>query len=285
LSRNTDRTGGPSTPPPDTAVPQQMMADNEPFSFVVPTEFVELPSQGRLYPEDHPLHNQTTIELKQMTAKEEDMLTSRALLKKGIAIDRVIQSLVRDNRINAGQLLIGDRNAIMVAARISAYGNMYKTSVGCPSCGTNQTYEFDLNAIDAYDGRGLDVTEGTDNGDGTFTTRLPRLGAEVTLRLLSGDDERRYLKQLETRRKSRQTEATVSTQLMYVITGVNGDSNPQIISRLIENMPSMDVRHVQFVLKLATPNLDMTQSFECQECDHEQEMEVPLSADFFWPDR
>lgn len=72
--------------------------------------------------------------------------------------------------------------------------------------------------------------------------------------------------------------------MRQVILGVNGDNSPQMITQLIDNMPSMDVRHIQYVLKLATPNVDMTQHFECRECDHEQDLEVPLSADFFWPD-
>jgi len=285
LSRNKDRMGMP-TVPQDTAPPQQLTQESqtEGFSFVVPSEFVELPSQGRLYPEGHPLHNQSTIELKQMTAKEEDMLTSRALLKKGIAIDRVIQSLIRDNRIQAGQLLVGDRNAIMIAARISAYGNMYKTTVSCPACGATQPYEFDLNEVQPYDGTGLHTTEGIVHEDGTITTLLPRLGAEVRLRLQNGNDERNYLQQLENQRKNRRSENAISTQMRQVILGVNGDNSPQMITQLIDNMPSMDVRHIQYVLKLATPNVDMTQHFECRECDHEQDLEVPLSADFFWPD-
>ena len=97
MSRNKDRVGA-GTPAPQTAapVPATQNTPEQLFSFVVPTEFVELPSKGRFYPVGHPLHNQTTIEIKQMTAKEEDILTSRSLLKQGVAIDRVIQSIIMD---------------------------------------------------------------------------------------------------------------------------------------------------------------------------------------------
>lgn len=282
MSRNSDRTGMPSVAA-GSSPPNQIMEESSDFSFVVPSEFVELPSQGRLYPEGHPLHNQATIEIKQMTAKEEDMLTSRALLKKGIAIDRVLQSLVRDNRIQANKLLVGDRNAIMIAARISAYGNVYSTSVTCPACSTSQTHSFDLNLVQSYDGTSLTEAEGVINSNGTINTMLPRLGFNVTIRLLNGEDEASYIKRLETQRKNRQAESAISAQLHQVIVAVNGNSDRNLINQLIENLPSMDVRHIQYVLKMATPNIDLTQHFECQECDFEQEMEVPLSADFFWP--
>mgnify|MGYP003112560692 CR=1 FL=1 len=275
---------GTPTVEADPDPPQQTLNESADFSFVVPSEFVELPSQGRLYPQGHPLYNQATIEIKQMTAREEDMLTSRALLKKGIAIDRVLQSLIRDNRVQASKLLIGDRNAIMIAARISAYGNVYSTTVTCPACSTSQTHAFDLNTVSIYDGAGLDISEGTDNGDGTITTRLPRLGVDVTIRLMSGEDESAYIKRIEAQRKNRQMESAVTAQLYQMIVGVNGTNDRSIITKLIENMPSLDVRHLQYVFKMSTPNVDLTQHFECNECDHEEEMEVPLTADFFWPD-
>ena len=139
MSRNKDRLGLGDTTPENTAVPPQVMTqggEENPFSFVIPTEFVELPSKGLFYPPNHPLHNQETIEIKQMTAKEEDILTSRSLLKKGVAIERVISSVIMDKRIKPATLLVGDRNAIIIAARISGYGSDYATKIkiGRASC-------------------------------------------------------------------------------------------------------------------------------------------------------
>ena len=153
MSRNKDRVGV-GTPAPQAAAPVANVQNtpDQPFSFVVPTEFVELPSKGAFYPVGHPLHNQTTIEIKQMTAKEEDILTSRSLLKQGVAIDRVIQSVIIDRSIDVSSLLIGDKNALVIASRVSGYGNDYNTTVTCPNCETKQDYSFDLNMAQITNG-------------------------------------------------------------------------------------------------------------------------------------
>ena len=288
MSRNKDRMGlGTNTPEP-ASPPPQVMTQNQndnPFSFVVPTEFVELPSKGRFYSENHPLYNQETIEIKQMTAKEEDILTSRALLKKGIALERVISSIIINKTISPNSLLIGDRNAILIAARVSGYGNDYNTKVTCPACNATQEFAFDLNDVHVYAGDSLRSEEATLNDDGTFTTILPRTKIEVTFRLLKGADERQLVEQVENARKRRKEENNVTRQLKNIIVAVNGNTEQTNINYVVDNMPTGDSRHLRTVYKLATPNIDMTQQFECTECGHEQDMEVPLTADFFWPDR
>ena len=105
------------------------------LSYVTPTEFVELPSRGQFYSTDHPLYEKDVIEMRYMTAKDEDILTSPALLKKGVAIDRLLQNLVVDKNINPNNLLIGDKNALLLAARISGYGEEYPVVLQCNSCG------------------------------------------------------------------------------------------------------------------------------------------------------
>jgi len=287
LSRNQDRLGGVSTPE-DPSPPAQLTAtQTESFSFVVPTEFVELPSRGLFYPEDHPLHNQETIEIKHMTAKEEDMLTSRALLKKGIALERVLASIIVDKRIHPNTLLVGDRNALLIATRISGYGSEYSTQVTCPQCSTASTHTFYLHELEHKSQdinlSAFDVQFNAE--DRTYTTLLPTLGARVTVRLLRGSDEKNFLTQVDTARRKNRQENTITTQLRQIITAVNGDDSPETINMLIDNLPSMDSRHIRLVYKMCMPDIDMKQHFACTECDYEQEMEVPLSADFFWPDR
>ena len=274
MSRNQDRLGGAQQP--DTSPPPQQGGGG--FSFVVPTEFVDLPSQGRFYPESHPLHKKESIEIKQMTAKEEDILTSRSLLKKGIAIDRLLQSLIVDKNIDSNSLLMGDRNAIIIASRVSGYGNVYTTSVSCPACQTNQNYSFDLNDATIESGDFNDKLGVTDNKDGTFTCILTKSEVSVVARLLTGNEEKKVIN-LE------KSNNIISTQLQNIIVSVNGDSSRQAIDYVATNMPSFDSRHLRMVLKMATPNVDLTQEFSCEECGHTQEMEVPLTADFFWPDR
>jgi len=283
MSRNRDRLG--SNTPQDSSPPQQALQENPGFAFVVPTEFVELPSGGRFYSENHPLHGQSTIEIKQMTAKEEDILTSRTLLKNGVAIDRVIQSLITDKRVNSDSLLVGDRNAILIAARVSGYGNDYNTTVNCPACAASQEYSFDLNDAHIHTGNDDSALSLTSNGDGTFTTTLPRTRVEVTFRLLNGNDEKAMVSQAENARKRNRPEQSVTSQIRSMVVSVNGDESSQALNYLIDNVPSLDARHLRACYKAAAPNVDLTQFFSCEECGHEQEMEVPLTADFFWPDR
>ena len=288
MARNRDRTGTGTRTPENTSPPPQVMTQNQdnPFSFVVPTEFVELPSGGRFYPEGHPLRGQETIEIKQMTAKEEDILTSRSLLKKGIALDRVIESIIMDKKIDSNSLLVGDRNAIVIATRISGYGNEYVTHVACPSCATKQEYSFNLSSAKVYNGEDISKLDVVVNEDGTFTVQLPKTEINVTFRLLTGKDEKAFIAGMEAERKNRHaTEKNVTRQLSTMIVAVDGDTSLQSRKYLVDNIPSMDSRHLRLAYRLAAPNVDLTQHFECNECDHEQDMEVPLSADFFWPDR
>jgi len=286
LSRNKDRLGmGNTTPDNSGPPPQALQQETSGFSFVVPTEYVELPSRGRFYPEDHPLHGQESIEIKQMTAKEEDILTSRTLLKKGVALDRVIQNLIMDNRINADNVLIGDRNAILIAIRSSAYGNIYTTKVACPACEASQDYSFDLNEANVFDGTPEETDlEIVDHGDGTFDIVLPSTAVTATFRLLIGRDEKAILKGATNKQKS-SYEKAVTTQLRNMIVAVNGDDSPQACNYLVENIPSIDARQLRMAYKTVAPNIDLNQEFSCGECGHDQDMEVPLTADFFWPDR
>ena len=272
MSRNQDRLGGAQQP--DTSPPPQQGGGG--FSFVVPTEFVDLPSQGRFYPQGHPLHNEDSIEIKQMTAKEEDILTSRTLLKKGVALDKLIESIIVNKSIDPSTLLIGDRNAIIIAARVSGYGNRYDTGVTCPACETKQKFGFDLNSANIVHGETRTDLQVTDNGDGTLTCILPKTQITVVVKLLTGREEKALL-------NLNNNSGLISTQLQSIVVSVNGDSSPQAIDYVANNLPSFDSRHLRMVLKMATPDVDLTQQFSCTECGHEQEMEVPLTADFFWP--
>ena len=286
MSRNKDRLGN-SKPESDSLPPQTLQQnESQPFSFVIPTEFVELPSGGRFYPEGHPLHGQDNIEIKQMTAKEEDMLTSRTLLKKGVALDRVLDSVIMNKAINVDNLLVGDKNAIIISTRVSGYGSDYTTNITCPNCTANQEYTFDLNDANVYGGSDSDEDISlTFNEDGTFTTRLPRTNLNVSFRLLTGADEKSILAQMENARKRKRPEQNITLQLRSMITDVENNDTSEAINYLIDNIPSIDARHLRLAYKIASPNIDLTQHFNCSECGHEQEMEVPLTADFFWPDR
>ena len=286
MSRNKERLGVP-TPESDSLPPQALQSEPESggFSFVIPTEFVELPSGGNFYPEGHPLCGQESIEIKQMTAKEEDMLSSRTLLKKGVALDRVIESVILNKAIDPDQMLVGDKNAVIIATRVSGYGSEYTTQVTCPNCGASQDYAFDLNEAVITNGAQENTALFTNNNNGTFRTVLPRTKLKVDFRLMTGHDEKEILNQMETARKRRQHEQTVTLQLRKMGVAVEDNNTNEAINYLIENMPSADSRHLRMAYKLAAPNVTLDQRFECNECEFEQTMEVPLTADFFWPNR
>ena len=288
MSRNRDRLA-PGTKQHDTsAAATQVLNENTPnsgFSFVVPTEFVELPSGGRFYPEGHPLCGQESIEIKQMTAKEEDLLTSRTLLKKGVALDRVIQNIIVDRKIDPDSLLIGDKNAVIVATRVSGYGNDYTTQVACPACDTTQKYSFDLNDANIYEGDDYEDLGVVANEDGTFNIKLPVTEIDVNFALLTAREEKALLSGAEADKKRKAGERNITRQLVNIIRSVNEDDSREAIHYFIDNAPAMDARHLRLSYQAVAPNIDLTQNFECSECGHEQEMEVPLTADFFWPDR
>ncbi len=286
MSRNRDRLGiEKETKPADAPIPQVTndATEDNPFSFVVPTEFVDLPSQGLYYPENHPLHKQDTIEIKQMTAKEEDILTSRSLLRKGVAIERVIQSLIMDKRIDPNTLLVGDRNAILLSARVSGYGNEYTTKVECPSCGTAQEYTFDLNDAGILKGADDEDVKLQRNSDGTFNTTLPRTNLTVTIRLLNGYDEKNITGAAK-RKNPNKPDKLITNQLKQIMVAVNGNDTDEAIDYVATNLPSKDSSYLRKAYKSIAPNVDLTQHFACSSCEYESAMEVPLNAEFFWPD-
>ena len=281
MSRNKDRVGvGTPALQTDAPIVNTTTPSEQPFSFVVPTEFVALPSKGKFYPPGHPLHNQENIELKQMTAKEEDILTSVSLLKQGVAIDRVLQSIVMDKRVDVGSLLVGDKNALVIASRVSGYGNEYNTTVGCPSCETKQEYSFDLNLAEVSDG-GSDIAQY--NGDGTFNTVLPNSKLNIRFKLLNGYDEKRISNQKKKKGVGK-GDNIITRQLRSMIVSVNENDENEALNYVAENLPSLDSAYLRKAYKECAPNIDLTQHFSCENCTYEQDMEVPLTADFFWPD-
>ena len=259
------------------------------FDFVKPTTFVTLPSAGTLYPEDHPLHGKTEIEIKQMTAKQEDILTSRNLLKKGVAIDRFIQSLLTDSSIKVDDLLVGDKSAILIAARIDGYGSAYTTSVTCPSCSTSSDYTFDLQEeqdnllSDSSDKTSLELPDNvTKTTDGTFKIQL-NAGFEAEVRPLFSSDEKRLIKTINNRQQSKLEETSVTDQLRMMIVSLAGYSDRKTINKAIELMPVRAVREIRDTYQKIIPNVDLKRTFSCDSCGTETMLEVPLTAEFFWP--
>jgi len=269
-----------SSPPP--AVTQQEPGDI--FSFITPTEFVELPSQGLRYPEDHPLHNISTIEIRHMTAKEEDILTSESLIKKGIALDRLVMSVVVDKRIKPTDLLIGDKNAVLIAARITGFGPQYNTNLTCPACLTTSETSLDLGDIQNKDLSNLPENV-TTTEEGNFVITFPDFDdLEVEVRLLTGHDEKYIMKKREKRRKLKLPDTNVTDQLLAIIVRVNDITDPALLEQFTAQVPTRVSREIRNTYEELVPDLDMTFGFECDTCSHVGKVDMPITADFFWPD-
>ena len=287
MRNNEDRLGAPrpSEPPPLNNIqesPTNPEAQPQALQFVTPTEFVELPTKGRFYPEGHPLHNVDVVEIKHMTAKDEDILTSKALLKKGLAIDRFLQNIIVDKRIRVEDLYVGDKNAIIVSSRINGYGREYSTRVTCPVCSSADEFTFDLGTAKV---KTPDEAECKHLSEDKFLVKLPKMNVDVIIRLLTGKDEKKLLQINERAKKQKMPEANLTTQLMMFIVSVNDVSDPLVIRNLVQNMPASDSRFLRDAYKNLCPDIDLTQWYSCDVCGNEEEMEVPFTTDFFWPKR
>ena len=280
MSRNQDRTLGnnpeiqqpvqPNPPPAPMASPE---APASPFNFIVPTEMVDLPSKGEFYPEGHHLHNVDTVEIKHMTAKEEDILTSATLLKKGLAIDKMLQSIIVDKKIKVDDLFIGDKNALLIASRVFGYGSNYDVELECPNCESQFGTTIDLSELQIKDLTGVEAAEKTENN--TFVITLPRSNFVVEFGLLTSKDERTM---------SAKKSAGTMTLLKHIIVSINNQTDGFFIERALQALPILDTSILKQAYAAVMPDIDMKQAVECGDCGEVSEMGVPLNADFFWPD-
>jgi len=282
-ARNNEARIGVSNP--DADAPIEQLDKSVGFSFVTPTEFVDLPTGGAFYPEGHPLQNQDSIEIRYMTAKDEDILTSQTLLKKGIAIDRLLQNVIVDKSVRVDDLYVGDKNALVVAARITGYGEDYEVSVSCPTCGESNSHVVDLSdlKINKLDETLLEDLNVEKTQGGTFIINLPRSKVNVEVKLLTGKDERSFLISSENKKKHNLPESVLTDQMKLFIISVNGDEKKDVVNSFVNNMPAYDSRYLRKVYSEITPNVKMECDFDCPECNASSAVDVPFTTAFFWP--
>ena len=271
---NLERLGAPQ---PDAPAPPTSEATDL-FAFVNPIEFVELPSKGLFYPEGHPLHNQTVIEIKHMTAKEEDILTSDALLKNELAIDRLLDSVIIDSNIKVGDLLLGDKTAILIATRITGFGPHYDVTAKCPSCNKESEYTFDLSELKP-DNKEMDESV-TVEGEGVFSFLLPVSKVNIYVRLLTSRDEKRIAKLMA---PDKDTASPITGLLKSIIVQANEHTNPALLHEFIESMPLQDVKHLRETYDTIKPDLDLRFDINCPLCHEDGKVGMPMTAAFFWP--
>lgn len=248
--------------------------------YAVPAAEVPLPSQGVVYPVTSSLHGKQYVQIKAMTAKEEDILTSRALLKSGKALDALLRSCVLDKNLDLDSMLTGDRNAILVSIRITGYGPDYVVPVECPVCGDKSEHEFNLASLElkrlGAEPKAVGLNE--------FSFMLPVSKKEVTFKLLNGLDEKDLSATIDRSRKlSGGLESIITTRLMTQIVSVDGETDRNKLAAMIRHMPARDSRELRSYMDKISPGINMEQEFSCPSCKESMNMEVPMGTEFFWP--
>ncbi len=238
-----------------------------------PTEVIDLPSKGKYYPQGHPLAS-GQIELKYMTAKEEDILTSQNLIQKGIVLDKLMDSLIVTKGVNQEDLLLGDLNAVMVASRILGYGKDYPVSVTCPSCGIEKEHAIDLSQLETKEFKESDLT-----------ITLPVSKKTIKVKLLTRKDEKAIQEELTSLKKiGLQVEPEATTRLRSIITEVDGVKDVKTIRETAENMLVADARALREFHSSVAPDIKFEASYTCESCDRTSKLPVSIGLNFFWPD-
>lgn len=277
MSSDRSQVFGQGAPPPGVQVKDVMRDD---FGFEVPVESVPLPSKGVVYPSSSPLHSQETIDIRAMTAREEDILTSRALIKKGTVITNLLQSCVVDKRISVPEMLAGDRNAVMVALRVTGYGAEYASEAECPVCNTKSKQSFDLSQLAV---KPLEI-DPIGLGENAFEFPLPVTKKKVIFKFLTGVDEEEIMQIQERKKKTGAiADSLVTTRLQYAVSSIDGKTDKALISNFIRNMPARDSLALRTFIDKHEPGIDMKVFMECPSCSETSEIRMPMGASFFWP--
>lgn len=241
--------------------------------FKMPTEVVELPSKGLLYPKSSPLSN-GTIEMKYMTTREEDILTNQSYIQKGIVLDKLLQSLIVSN-IDYNELIIGDKNAVMIAARILGYGKDYSFQY------KGEEVTVDLTTMKDKPFNESLITPGINE----FKFTLPKSGTNLTFKILTHGDELKIDRELEGLKKiNKDNVPELSTRLKYIITSIEGNREPKTIREFVDNyLLAQDSRALREYIRQIQPDIDLKFDFDGPN-GVEEDVALPIGLSFFWPD-
>ena len=241
--------------------------------FEFPTEVIDLPSKGLVYPKDSPL-SKGQIELKYMTAKEEDILTSQNLIKKGIVLDKLFDSLIVTKGVKQSNLVLGDKNAVMVAARVLAYGAEYNATVQGPDGPVEHV--FDLSKV-----KFKELDKKLDYSKGVFDMELPVSKLPVKFKILTGEDEQKINADLEASKKTGQS-AEITTRIRYMLTAVDGQEDRATINKFANNILSQDSLALRRRYAEVSPDIELNQEIEIG--GEMVKVNIPMTPRFFWPD-
>jgi hypothetical protein len=266
-----------TVPPPGQAEPHPADDDYSP-----PVSSVKLPSKGLVYAGDNPLYLCEAVDIKSVTAKEENILSSAALIKKGVVLTELMRACMTNRTVDPDTMLVGDRNAVLVAIRISAYGPRYQARVSCPECGEPQDHDFDLSRLTL---KTLDVAPCSGPGNNEFEFALPSNDRRVRFRLMDANTVSRLDRDLEAVRKKTGRDQGVTLRLLAQVTAMDGvnPKDPKALVKAIENLSASDARAWRGYMDRIAPGVDMEQEFECDSCGKTSEVDIPVGTEFFWP--
>lgn len=246
-----------------------------------PTEVIDLPSKGKLYPESNPL-SKGSIELKYMTAKEEDILASQNLIKKGVVLDKLFESVVVDKDVNVGDIFIGDKNAILLATRILGYGKDYQVEITDPSSGEIQKVNIDLSKVQTKE-----FDETLVNSENRYEFDLPIGKKQIIFRLLTHKDEKDINTEIAALNRLTKGDAVsqdVTTRLRYMIQEVDGNSDRGFINNYVKNsLLARDSRALRKHIQQFVPDLDLKFNFVSDITGEEEALDIPFGIGFFYP--
>jgi hypothetical protein len=246
-----------------------------------PTELLDLPSKGLVYPKDHPL-SKGTIEIKYMTAKEEDILASQNLIKKGVVLDKLFESIIAEPNVNPNDIFIGDKNAILLATRVLGYGADYKVEITDPFTLERQEVVIDLSAV-----KTKDVNDTLLNRENRYKFKLPKSGKEIEFKLLTHGDETEITKEvqaLERIGKGKDTASDVTTRLRYMIVSVDGNSDRGFINKWIMNgFLALDTKAFRKYVREISPDMDLKFEFTSELSGESEALDIPFGINFFYP--
>jgi hypothetical protein len=244
----------------------------------LPTEQVTLPSKGLLYPKENPLSS-GVIEMKYMTAREEDILTNSNYIRQGTVIDKLLQALIV-SPINYDDLLVGDKNAILVAARILGYGKDYAFKY------TNKLgQEIETNVdLTTLSDKEIDVSILEANKN-EFSFTLPRSQNEITFKLLNHGDEKAIEAETKGLKKIDPTKTyDVTTRMKFIITSIEGKRDLKDIRNFVDNyLLAPDARALREYYNQIQPDINLKFTPEDDNYDGEG-IDIPINLNFFWPD-
>lgn len=260
-----------------TANVQPMMSPQR-KEFPFPTEVISLPSKGLCYPESNPL-SKGEVTIKLMTAKEEDILTSTNLIKKGIQLDKLLESIVVEPGVNVNDLLIGDKNAILITSRILAFGTEYNVTVTDPEEKEPVEVTVDLSKIKIKE-----VDESILNRENEYDFLLPQSGIPIKFKLLTHGDEIAINRDIEMSEKMTKQSNEITTRYRRIIVEVSGNRDIGYISNFVVNqLRAADSKSLRKYLAEITPDLDLTFDYVSPFTGDTEALKIPFGINFFYP--